>query len=220
MVHHLQLQHQLLTLLLATPLHTIHLLLLSHLMVTHRPHQPTLFQHRLYLHVVALLLTGVCMTRDLPGVLLLITEVLLHQITEDLHLIIEDHHLITVGPHQITEDHHLITVAIRLITIREDLLIIEDQQIIEFRQTTGAKAIIEDPLITEGHQITEVLNQIIIGLILLMGIEAETQALLIEVVAHHQEEVQGAHHHLIEDLRTVDLPVPEVVGGEETDIEL
>jgi len=175
-------------------------------MVTHRLLQPILFQHKLYLRVVALLLTGVCMTRDLPGVLLLITEALLHQITEDLHLIIED--------------QHLITVAIRLITIREDLLIIEDQQIIEFRQTTGAKAIIEDPLITEGHQITEVLNQIIIGLILLMGIEAETQALLIEVVAHHQEEVQGAHHHLIEDLRTVDLPVPEVVGGEETDIEL
>merc|ERR1711936_62480 len=116
-----------------------------------------LFQHKLYLRVVALLLIGVCMTQDLPGVLLLITEALLHQITEDLHLIIEDHHLITMG---------------------EDLLIIEDQQIIEFRQTTGAKAIIEDPLITEGHQITEVLNQIIIGLILLMGIEAETQALL------------------------------------------
>merc|ERR1711936_774629 len=126
-------------------------------MVTHRLLQPILFQHKLYLRVVALLLIGVCMTRDLPGVLLLITEALLHQITED---------------------HHLITVAIRLITIREDLLIIEDQQIIEFRQTTGAKAIIEDPLITEGHQITEVLNQIIIGLILLMGIEAETQALL------------------------------------------
>jgi len=228
MVHHLQLQHQLLTLLLATPLHTIHLLLLSHLMVTHRPHQPTLFQHRLYLHVVALLLTGVCMTRDLPGVLLLITEVLHHQITEDLHhqitedlhLTIEDHHRITVVHLQITEDHHLITVAIHLITIREDLPIIEDHLIIEFRQTTGAKAIIEDPLIIEDHQITEVLNRIITGLILLMGIEAEIRVLLIEVVAHHQEEVQGDHHHPIEDLHTVDLLVPEVVGGEETDIEL
>jgi len=178
--------------------------------------------------VVALLLTGACMTRDLPGVLLPITEVLRHQIIEDLHhqitevlpLITEDHHQITVVHHQITEDHHLITVVIRLIIIREDLLIIEDHQIIEFRQTTGAKAIIEDPLITEDHQITEVLNQIVTGLILLMGIAAEIQVLLIEVVVHHQEEEVQGDHHPIEDLRTVDLLVPEVVDGEETDIEL
>jgi len=104
-------------------------------------------------------------------------------------------------------------VAIRLITIREDLLIIEDHPIIEFHLIT------EDHLITEGHQITEDLNQIIIGLILLMGIGAETQVLLIEVVDHLQEEVQGDLHP-IEDLRTVGLLAQEVVGGGLIDIEL
>lgn len=213
MDHHPQLQHLLPILLPATPLHTIHLQLPSHHMATLKPHQHTLFQHRQYLHEVVLLLTEVCMTQDLPGVLLLITEVLHHLITEDPHPIIGVHHLITVVHHQIIGDHLLTTVAIRLITIREDLLIIEDHPIIEFHLIT------EDLLITEGHQITEDLNQIIIGLILLMGIGAETQVLLIEVVDHHQEEVQGDLHP-IEDLRTVDLLAQEVVGGGQIDIEL